>query len=556
MFKSSFCEWKISIIYAIIKGMKKVIDLSEMSKAELIEEYKKLNTKIEEVKAKLNWYQEQFKLLQQSKYGKSSEKDISGQMTLEDFMLFNEAEALREPINIEPSEEKLVPRKKHKNQKNLNALSVVEHIYELEADKQICPKCGAPLHEMKEEIRLEIEVIPAKTIVNRYITKVYACRNCENNGTATIVAAPGAPVPVIEKSVASPSLIADILNKKYVAAVPFYRQETELKAKKIPITRNNMCNWSIKVANDYFKPVTEAMKKLMYSDHVIHCDETYAQVLDEPNRPATSKSYIWVTTTAEYQKKHRIALYNYTETRSSSDARKVLSGYSGYIMCDGYAGYDALTKTGKNGEAPMKVQPVACMVHVRRKFTEALKLIKASDRANTSAQTAVNLIAKLFKIDNAFNGMTPVERKNARTEHLKQPLEDFFVWVKEEAKISLPKTHYGQALEYAIKQEHKVMRVLEDGRLELDNNLAERTVKPFVIGRKNWLFANTPQGADASCIIYSIVETAKLNNLIPYEYLRYLLEQMPGMKLTEENINKLMPWSESIPDYVKNPEVQ
>lgn len=536
--------------------MKSVRNLSNMSREELMKECIKLNIQIEEAKAKLEWYKEQFKLAKQSKFGKSSENDMCDQMSLDDFMLFNEAEALREPINIEPDEEKLIPKKKHKKQKNLNTLPKIEHIYELSAEEQICPVCGSHLHEMKEEVRVEIEVIPAKTIVNRYVTKIYACRDCENNGTGTIISAPGAPVPVIEKSVASPSLIADILAKKYVDAVPFYRQETSLKSKKIPISRNNMCNWSIKVANDYFKPVTEAMKKLMYSDHVIHCDETYVQVLNEPGRPATGKSYIWVTTTAEYQKEHKIALYNYTETRSSSDARKVLSGYSGYIMCDGYAGYDALTKTGKNGEAPMHVKPVACMVHVRRKFAEALKLIKPADRANTSAQTAVNMIAKLFKIDNAFNGMTPVERKNARIEHLRQPLEDFFAWVKEEAGISLPKTHYGQALEYALKQEPKIMRVLEDGRLELDNNHAERTVKPFVIGRKNWMFANTPQGAAASCVIYSIVETAKLNNLIPYEYLKYLLEQMPGMKLTDDAINKLMPWSESIPDYVKNPEVQ
>ena len=150
--------------------------------------------------------------------------------------------------------------------------------------------------------------------------------------------------------------------------------------------------------------------------------------------------------------------------------------------------------------------------------------------------------------------MPPAERKEARLKHLKPALEDFFAWVKTESEISLPKSKYGLALEYALKQKDKAMRVLEDGRLELDNNLAERTVKPFVIGRKNWLFSQSPQGANASCIIYSIVETAKLNNLIPYEYLKYLLEQMPGLKLNDENLQSLMPWSKQLPAYIKNPE--
>lgn len=539
------------------KVMKEMQNLAEMSREELEKNYIKLHTQLAQANQLLNFYIEQLRLSHIKKYGKSSEKNADGQLSLsdvfEDIMLFNEAETLKEPINIEPSEEKLVSGK-HKKKKDLKALPVKEIIYELSQKEQVCPKCGNALHEMKEEVRVEIEVIPAKTVVNRYVTKVYACRNCEKNNEATIVKALGAPLPVIEKSVASASLIADILSRKYVEAVPFYRQEQTMKARNIPVSRNNMCNWAIKVANDYFSPLVNQMKKIMYNDHVIHCDETYVQVLDEPNRPAMRKSYIWVTTTAEYQKAHKIAIYNYTEGRSQTDARKVLEGYSGYIMCDGYAGYDAITKTGKYGESPMNVKPVACMVHIRRKFMEALKLINKSERKNTSAQIAIDKISLISRIDNKFNEMPPAERKEARLLYLKPALEDFFALVKTESEISLPKSKYGLALEYALKQKDKAMRVLEDGRLELDNNLAERTVKPFVIGRKNWLFSQSPQGANASCIIYSIVETAKLNNLIPYEYLKYLLERMPGLKLNDENLQSLMPWSKQLPTYIKNPE--
>lgn len=531
-------------------------NLASMSRKELEKNYIKLHTQLEQANQLLNYYIEQTRLDRIQKYGSSSEKIMDGQLSLhdifKDIMLFNEAETLRDPINIEPTEEKLIP-KKHKK-KELNSLPVKEITYELSPEEQVCPKCGNALHEMKEEVRVEIEVIPAKTVVNRYVTKVYACRNCEKNNEATILKAPGAPLPVIEKSVASASLIADILSRKYDEAVPFYRQEQKMKAQNIPVSRNNMCNWTIKAANDYFSPLVDQMRQIMYDDHVIHCDETYVQVLDEPKRPAVRKSYIWVTTTAEYQKEHKIAIYNYTESRSQTDARKVLKGYSGYIMCDGYAGYDAITKTGKYGEAPMDVKTVACMVHIRRKFVEALKLINKSERKNTSAQIAVDKISLISRIDNKFNEMPPAERKEARLKHLKPALEDFFAWVKTESEISLPKSKYGLALEYALKQKDKAMRVLEDGRLELDNNLAERTVKPFVIGRKNWLFSQSPQGANASCIIYSIVETAKLNNLIPYEYLKYLLEQMPGLKLNDENLQSLMPWSKQLPAYIKNPE--
>ena len=220
-------------------------------------------------------------------------------------------------------------------------------------------------------------------------------------------------------------------------------------------------------------------------------------------------------------------------------------------MCDGYAVYDSIAADDKKtGARAMDVKAVACLVHVRRKFADALKLLKPGYRKDTGAQTAINKLEEIFREDNQFHTRTPTTRKTDREKRLKPLLEDFFAWVKTEYDISLHETHYGRALEYAIKEEKKVMRVLEDGRLELDNNLAERTVKPFLIGRKNCLFADTPQGAEASCIIYSIVQTAIMNHLIPFEYIKYLLEQMPGKALTDKFIETLLPWSGQLPEYV------
>lgn len=235
------------------------------------------------------------------------------------------------------------------------------------------------------------------------------------------------------------------------------------------------------------------------------------------------------------------------------DARTVLQDYQGYIMCDGYKVYDALYKRRYKDEEPMDVTPVACLVHVRRRFVEALRLLGDQDTKDTSAQQAVDMLATIFRIDNRFNDLPPEERKEQREKFLAKPLCDFFAWLKIEEQQALPETHYGDAVNHALEQEEKVMRILEDGRLELDNSLAERTVKPFVIGRKNWMFADTAQGADASCILYSIVESAKLNGLIPYEYIKYVLEELRGVKQTDETIRKVLPWSASLPDYVKAP---
>ena len=230
----------------------------------------------------------------------------------------------------------------------------------------------------------------------------------------------------------------------------------------------------------------------------------------------------------------------YTETRSDADARKVLDGYSGYIMCDGYACYDSIRKEGKHGEAALNVKPVSCLVHIARKFKDALKVIPVKDKKDTGAYTAVNKLARISHIDNEIPRDDIEARKNKRLEVLKPALDDFFAWVNDECQISLPQTQYGKALDHALKEKEKVLRVLEDGRLELDNNLAERTVKPFVIGRKNWLFADTVGGAKASCNYYSIIETAKLNGLIPYEYLKYALEKLAAMELTNKNIDAIL----------------
>lgn len=535
-------------------------DLSKLTKEELIQKTIQLQTEIQAAQAKIDWYYQQYLLSMQKKFGQSSEQAIYGQMELP---FLNEAETFREPLNIEATPEEIMesvskPRKKsHGKKRDLDHLTTEVHKFYLPAEEQVCPVCGNELHEVRPEVTVQIEVVPAQVVVHKYESMIYGCRCCEKNEHAKtqMIIAKGAPKPLIPKSMVTASLAADIITKKYVDALPFYRQEQDYKRKNIPITRNNMCNWSIRLTNDWFQIIFDRMHELLMSKNAIHCDETEVEVLAEPHRPATCNSYVWVTTTMERDTDTPIALYHYTETRASYQARKILEGFKGYIHCDGYAGYDALLKKGAGGEPAMEVTLVACLVHVKRKFKEAMKVVKPSDIRYTAAANAIKLLENIFHIDNQFNELSNDDRYTKRLELLKPALDEFFAWVNSEKNLVLPKCKYGEAIRYASKQEQKVRNVLLDGCLELENNLAERTVKPFVIGRKNWLFSNTPAGADASCIQYSIVQTAIMNGLIPYEYIKYLLEEMPRIEnlCDYKQLDKLLPWSESIPAYVKAP---
>ncbi len=309
-----------------------------------------------------------------------------------------------------------------------------------------------------------------------------------------------------------------------------------------------MCNWVSRATNDWLQLIFDRMYEILMSKDVMHCDETRLQVLKEPGRNATAQSYVWVTATGRYDE-HNIALYPYTEGRGASDARKVIKGYKGYIMCDGYQVYDSLAKEGKNGVPAMKIIVVACTIHILRKFKDCLKGMKADDCLQTSAQKAVNMLQKIHHADNQWNDLSPDERKEKRLAVLKPMLDAFFKFIDEETKLVLPRCTYGDAVRYAYNQKEKVYNALLDGRLELENQKAERTVKPFVIGRKNWLFSNTPNGANVSCIDYSIVETAKLNCLNPYEYIKYLLNTLPTINAFDlEELDRLLPWSKTLPD--------
>jgi len=420
-------------------------------------------------------------------------------------------------------------------------VEVVE--YRLPEDEQECPRCSGPLHVMSKEIRRELKVVPAQLKVVEHVRYIYACRRCEQNDVTTPVLTAPMPAPVLPGSLVSPSLMAFVMNRKYTEAIPLYRQEQQFKNFGIELSRQTLANWMVRGAGDWLQHLYDRMREHLIGQDILHADETVLQVLHEEGRAPTSTSYMWLYATGKTGMP--IYLYNYQTTRASKWPKQFLTGFNGYIHTDGYAGYNDIPGA----------KIVGCFAHARRKFDEALKAMPDKAAQVTSvAMEGLNYCNKLFAIERDLEDASAEERYTERLLQSKPVMDDFFAWLKLKKKQVLPKSALGQAITYCLNQWDKLERFLLDGRLEISNNRGERAIKPFVIGRKNFLFSNTPKGAMASAVIYSIIETAKGNGLSPFHYLTYVLEKLPNIDLHDSiQIDALLPWSKSLPTECKVP---
>ncbi|WML55710.1 IS66 family transposase [Neobacillus sp. PS3-12] len=505
----------------------------EKHNAELEAKLKKQN----ELEAKVKWFEEQFRLLQQKRFSFSSEKTNPDQLEL-----FNEIEKEANPELPEPTLESITYQRRRKKRGHretmLENLPVETIEYRLSSSEQVCSCCGGKLHEMSTQMRQELKFIPAELKVVKHVQYIYSCRHCEREEIETPIVTAPMPKPVQSGSLASPSLMAHIMNQKYVDGLPLYRQERQFTRLGVILSRQTLANWMIHGANQWLILLYDRMHQILLENDVLHADETTLQVLHEPERPATSKSYLWLYRSGK--EGPPTILYDYQETRSGKNAEKFLSGFKGYLQVDGYAGYHKVPD----------VKLVGCWAHARRKFDEALKVLPSSKRmtSGAAANEGLHYCNQLFRIERNLKEVSPKERYEQRIERSKPVLNAFLAWLKIQEQKVLPKSALGQAITYCLNQWDKLVVFLEDGRLEIDNNRSERSIKPFVIGRKNWLFSNTPRSAKASAIIYSIVETAKENGLNPYYYLRYLFEKLPNIDLTDKNdLDKVLPWSKTLP---------
>ena len=500
----------------------------------LKEEKAKLESKYTELELKLKWYEAQYRLHQNKLFGSSSEKTSPDQLSI-----FNEAESESKPEAPEPTVEEITYNRKKKQghrEEMIKDLPVEIIEYHLPEEEQECD-CGAELHIMSKEIRKELKVLPAQVSVVEHVQYVYSCRNCEKNDIKTNVKTAKMPKPPIPKSIASSSAIAYVMSEKFVKSIPLYRQEQEWQRLGVEISRQTMANWMIQSSDRWLKIIYNRMKEHLLQKRILHADETTLQVLKEPGRNADTNSYMWLYRTG--RDGPPIILYDYQTTRAGKHPARFLKDFKGYLHTDGYDGYNFLPE----------VTLVGCWAHARRYFIEALKAMPPKkDNVLTATEEGLAFCNKLFEIERKLHDVTSLERYEGRLVKSVPLINEFKDWLQSQSKRAAPKTPLGKAVKYCQNQWRKLTAFLLDGRLEIDNNRSERSIKPFVIGRKNWLFSNTPKGAASSATIYSIVETAKENSLNPFEYLKYLFDILPNIDITDIKVlDEFMPWSSSLP---------
>ena len=493
-----------------------------------------LQSRLQQADQENELLREQIRALRQQLFGRKSEKFAAlenGQLSL-----FNEPTAATEdePGKDEPITVPEHSRKKGGRKPLPENLPRVEIIHDISDEAKVCG-CGLTKELIGKEFSEQLDIIPARMQVLRHTRLKYACRGCEgveDGGPTVVIAAP--PAQIIPKSMASPGLLAHVMVTKFADAVPFYRQESQFIRLGIEVNRTSMSNWAIKVA-EACKPLLKLHRLEIRSGPLINSDETTVQVLDEPGRAPTQKSYMWVFRGGT--REHPALEFVYNPTREAAFAEEYLRGYKGYVQTDGYSGYDFLDR--QQGTIHL-----GCWAHVRRKFAEIIKAAgKLRSKKKTGlAEEAVEKIGRLYGIEKIAKekALDPAEIYRLRQERAKPLVEEFHLWLLSNVGKVPPKSLLGKAINYAIGQWRRLVVYLEDGLLSMDNNLAENAIRPFVVGRKNWLFSGNVPGAMASAAIYSLIETAKANGLEPYWYLRHLFEKLPLAK-SEEQLKALLP---------------
>ena len=487
-----------------------------------------------ELRQTLSKMQETIDYLTKKLYGASSEKREEDP---EQLHLFNEAESFQDSEllkaeKIEKYEEK--PRKKRiTNSQRFKGVPVEKVYLDIADEQKICSICGSELEKIGEEfVRREVDFVPAKVKIKEYYSISYGCPRCkEENEEAVIVKGKDGRGHELY-GMATAGTIAWTMYQKYANALPLYRQEKDWKQYGLDISRATLSNWIIKNAQAYLLPMYEYLHRSLLQSKYVMADETPLQVLHEDERRAQTKSYMWVFLNGEHSPAP-IHLYKYSTTRAGDTAVDFLEDYTGYIMCDGYTGYNKLKKAKRT----------SCWAHIRRYLIDAVPKGKQHDYTLPSVQGLL-YVQRLFALEDAiqkkYKGKFDAI-KEARLKEEKPVIEGFLAWV--DAQNAVKGTRFASALTYIRNRRDTLMTYLEDGRCSFTNNASERVVKDFVIGRKNWLFSDSPAGADASAVIYSIVATAKANGVNIYHYLKYLLEEIPTTTFSDEEFEALVPWN-------------
>ena len=500
--------------------------------------YKILQQKLEKTESNYRILQDKFKAAMRRFFSPSKEKvsfENSGQLSL-----FNEAEAYAEEIiednpddekdnlNTDETIVKSHVRKKGGKRYIPDDIPAEETVYELNDKEKSCKCCGKSRPIIGEDRTEELDIIPAQIKKLVHIVKKYGPCSCDefmNSGESEVIRAVK-PIRFIPYSIVSPGLLAYCIDYKYNYAMPYYRLSKNFDALGIDISRATLCGWTM-LASEKCGIIYDLMLNNIRKSDIINMDETRIQVLKEDGKTAESLSYMWVMKSGN----KKLTVFHYDSTRSSDVPLKLLKNFKGYLQTDGYEGYSKAV-------IEFKLVHVGCLAHIRRKFIDAYK----SNKNSKTAKAGILFISRIYSIENKLRkkNLHPEDFVKKRKDEMQPVLNEFKAWLDENLNTVLPQSEPGRAVIYAINQWDKFIRFHEHPDITPDNNSVENAIRPFVVGRKNWLFSNTPRGARSSAVMYSLVESAKNNNLNVYNYLRYLFTKLPVAKSHEE-IDRLLP---------------
>lgn len=486
---------------------------------------------------------EQIAIMNSKTYGKKSEKIQLDENQLNFFAeILNEAESLLDgQISIESSvDEVIVPahkRRKRKGKLNEDLMDfeskVIEHTL---SDAELAEHFPEGYRRLPNEVYRKLELIPAVFEVQEHHIAVYKGKNGK-------VVKADHPKEMLNGSIATPSLVSAVIHGKYTNAVPLYRQEQEFARNDINISRQTMANWVITTAERYISLVYDRMKEEILKSPVIHADETPVMVTKD-GREGMHKNYMWVYRSGNMCRTQQAILYDYQKTRKADAPYEFLLGFAGKLVCDGYQVYHTL----ENRE-DTKFEVAGCWAHARRPFAQVYKSLGEEKARGTVAAEALVQIQNIYHTDNQLLKLQPSERKKRRKSLVKPLVDSFFDWCRNSHDRVPPSSETADGIKYCIKQEKYLRVFLDDPHIPLDNNLAEQAIRPFCVGKKNWKLIDTVHGAKASAILYSIVETAKANDLNIYQYFKHLLTEIPKHMddTTLDFLDSLLPWSKQLP---------
>jgi transposase len=497
-------------------------------------------TDIDALRAQLAAREERVELLEEENrwlkrqlLGRSSEKTPPAQLNPDQAWLFNEAEALAKAAESAPHSITIAAHERGKRgRRKLDAaLPREDVVHDLPEAEKVCAEHGVPLERMGEELSEQLDFKPAQVRVIRNIRPKYRCPCCRSQ----IFIAP-VHTQLFPKSLATPSLLAHIVTAKFVDGLPLYRQESQFERLGVGLGRATMAGWMIRLGGTHVVPLINLMNEHMLEATLIHCDETHLQVLKSDKAP-TADHWMWVR--AAGPPGRRIVLFDYDASRGGAVPKRLLEGYRGILLTDGYEPYAAVAES-------LGLVHAGCFAHVRRKFDEARKAQSIEKAADGHARVALELIRELYLVERALwdrdQPITAEHRARVRAELSAPIVTKFHAWCEALAPKVLPQSLLGKAVHYTLGQWPKLITFLEHGEVPLDNNRCENAIRPFVVGRKGWLFSDTVKGALASANLFSIVETAKANGVEPHAYLSLLFAQLPYAK-TVEDFEVLLPWN-------------